>query len=224
MGALRKLLSESKNFMLLAALLMLFGAWMGYANHEMFMELIAQVFDQLEELLEQTEENDSPAFMAGLIFGNNVRAALMMLGLGAIIFIIPAISLFVNGLAVGFILKVSAIGGISPLALFTYGILPHGILELPAIIMAGGIGIFLGWRLVRWIFRMIALAINPDGRSGEHFREETQPVLKTRLKGLAIFTVGLVIVLFFAAVIEGYVTPGLLEQQMEQISLSWQKN
>lgn len=217
MKYLKSLLSESKNFVLLAAFLLVLGALFGYVYHEAFIGVIEQALAQLEEITDRIAENDTPQFVSSLIFQNNVQAALMMIGLGTIFFLAPMISMFVNGLAVGFILKVSATGGISPGGLFLYGILPHGILELPAIILAGGIGTFLGWKLLTWVIRRIGnLFKSAEQKQAEAFRSDTFPVLLDRLKGLGILIVLLVVVLFAAAYIEGYITPQLLERFMEQ--------
>lgn len=213
MKYLGSLLAESKNFILLAALILLLGALLGYVYHDLFMQVIQQALEQLEEISKQLEEDPSPKNVSMLIFQNNVKAALLMIGLGTILFFAPAISLFVNGLAVGFILKVSAVGGMSAGGILLYGIMPHGILELPAIIVAGGIGIFLGWRVLRWVVRKISMAIRPK-ESVSEARDVGQPVLMNRLKGLALLVVMLVVVLFAAAYIEGYITPSLLEKYM----------
>jgi uncharacterized membrane protein SpoIIM required for sporulation len=62
-------------------------------------------------------------------------------------FAVPTITnLLLNGLLVG------VLGGLSPPVMFTALVLPHGIIEIPALALAGGVGLHLGrvvWRGLR---------------------------------------------------------------------------
>ncbi|MFI6871018.1 stage II sporulation protein M [Nocardia sp. NPDC050406] len=71
---------------------------------------------------------------------------------------------------------------------FTF-ILPHGMLELTAIFVAGGAGLKLGWTLV-----------DPG-------RESRVKALARQGRATAVIAVGLTVVLFISGLIEGFVTP-----------------
>lgn len=71
---------------------------------------------------------------------------------------------------------------------FTF-ILPHGMLELTAIFVAGGAGLKLGWTLV-----------DPG-------RESRAAALARQGRATAVIAVGLTFVLFISGFIEGFVTP-----------------
>jgi len=75
-----------------------------------------------------------------------------------------------------------------------YGlILPHGLLEITAIIVAGGGGLRLGWSL-----------ISPGDRS------RTQALVAEAQRSASII-IGLVLVFVLAGLIEGFVTPSPLD-------------
>lgn len=80
-----------------------------------------------------------PPVMALHIFGNNWTVALT-LAFSGVAFAIPAIAgLWFNGLVFGVYARLE----VEPLVLLAF-VIPHGILEIPAIIIAGALGISLG--------------------------------------------------------------------------------
>lgn len=72
-------------------------------------------------------------------------------------------------------------------------ILPHGLLEITAIIVAGGAGIALGWAI-----------INPGDKT------RSQSLIDEAQRSVSII-IGLVIVFVLAGLIEGFVTPSSLD-------------
>ncbi|WP_202081276.1 stage II sporulation protein M [Caldalkalibacillus salinus] len=216
--ALKKLMSESQSYIIFSGFLMLLGTCAGYTYPHVFEEAIAQVLEQLEEVSEIIGDNDDPLYTSWIIFTNNVTAALVMMLAGTALFFIPLSSLFVNGVAVGYILGLTAEEGVSPLTLFLYGILPHGVLELPAIIIAGGVGLFFGLRVLGWLFGqgqfLSHLFSSERGDVRTFWREQTLPVLIDRAKGALFLILILILVLLVAGLIEGFITPGLLEPHM----------
>lgn len=97
--------------------------------------------------------NDSDPFPAVLtpwtIFSNNV-VVVAIIATGAVTFGLSAVfSLFVNGLFLGVVLVTSTRGGtlLPTLAL----ILPHGVIELSAFFVVGGIAYRISWRLIGYL-------------------------------------------------------------------------
>ncbi len=134
-------------------------------------------------------------FSALDIFLNNVRATFL-------IFLSGMVSFSVFGMVV-YLINVSLIGGVlglfkligySPLLLFAAGLLPHGIFEIPALMLASAL-----------ILRMAALLVTPQiGKS------MGQILLELIADWTKIF-IGVVIPLLgVAALIETYVTPLIL--------------
>ena len=72
-------------------------------------------------------------------------------------------------------------------------ILPHGLLEITAIVVAGGAGMQMGWAL-----------INP----GDRARSEA---LVNEAQRAASIVIGLILVFICAGLIEGFVTPSPLD-------------
>ena len=120
------------------------------------------------------------------LFGNNVRATVFSIAYGFIPFIyLPALSIGINSLLLGLFAGVYVNNGISLLAYFA-GIVPHGIFELPALILALSSGIYVRH--------------NEKGVMG--------PLMKDLLR---LFVMHIIPLLMAAAVIEAYVTPQLLK-------------
>ena len=129
--------------------------------------------------------------LAGAIFLNNtIKALLVMVG-GIALGILPVIFIFANGAAVGFVLY----GSIGSRGLLTalLAILPHGIFELPAILLATSMGLLLGRSSIKKLFGGGETAIANE--------------LALALKFFGRIVVPL---LFIAALVEAFVTSVLV--------------
>lgn len=129
--------------------------------------------------------------LALAIFVNNALKTLAVILLGAIFGVLPAVFLLVNGAALGLVMSISARGrGIAPTLL---SILPHGILELPAVILGCAMGLMIGASAARNLLR----------------RSEVK--LKLELALAWSFFRGVILpVLLAAAVVEAYLTSALV--------------
>ena len=130
--------------------------------------------------------------LAGAIFLNNTLKALFVLLGGIALGILPVIFIFANGAAVGFVLY----GSIESRGLLTalLAILPHGIFELPAVLLATSMGLLLGRSSIKKLFGGGETTI-----SGE---------LALALKFFVKIVVPL---LFIAALVEAFVTSVLVK-------------
>jgi uncharacterized membrane protein SpoIIM required for sporulation len=132
---------------------------------------------------------------APFIFAHNVRAAAAIFLAGLVSFsVLGMLAYLVNIGAIGGVLGMFKLAGIQPVPLFLAGILPHGIFEIPALMLASAAVLRIG----------VALVTPQTGKSmGE--------VMLGLLAEWARVFLGLVIpLLAVAAVIEAYVTPLLL--------------
>ena len=128
------------------------------------------------------------------LFGNNVRATVFSIAYGFIPFIyLPALSIGINSLLLGLFAGVYVNNGISLLAYFA-GIVPHGVFELPALILALSSGIYLCRKVTDYVRH------NKKGVMG--------PLMKDLLR---LFVMHIIPLLVAAAVMEAYVTPQLLK-------------
>lgn len=222
MHNLWRILKESRSFILIATLIFFFGSFSGYMFTDQTQELIDLMMEQLQGAVESITEVDDPLYTTWFIFQNNVRAALIMMVVGIFLFFMPAMMLFTNGLLVGYILhpdQMSALSEagveVSAMQMFVYGLLPHGILELPAIFIAGGVGIFYGWRVLVWLFGGGGFFAHLIGGNRSKtirgfWREDTFPIFKSRVKSFLALSIALIVVLLVAAFVESYITPVLL--------------
>lgn len=130
-------------------------------------------------------EHPNEAF-AAQVWTNNAWVAAMALFLGVLI--LPAVYLlFMNALNVG--ITAGLMAEADRLDSFFGFILPHGILELTAIFVAGGAGLKLGWTLIDPGRLSRVEAVARQGRT------------------TAAIAIGLVGVLFVSGLLEGFVTP-----------------
>jgi uncharacterized membrane protein SpoIIM required for sporulation/ABC-type transport system involved in multi-copper enzyme maturation permease subunit len=129
------------------------------------------------------------------IFWHNIRAILIMFLSGLFSFgVLGVLFYFLNIAIIGGVLGVFTACGYSPVLLFIYGILPHGIFELPALIIAGGAILHLGVTLV-----------TPSAQKtlGQSLIESIADWVK--------ITVSVILpLLVVAAVVETWITPFLL--------------
>jgi uncharacterized membrane protein SpoIIM required for sporulation len=133
-------------------------------------------------------EHPHSAFAAH-VWTNNAWLAATALFTGFLL--LPALySLFMNAVNVG--ITGGLMAHVGRTDVFFGDILPHGMLELTAVFVAGGAGLKLGWTMV-----------DPGGRG-------RGAALAEQGRGAGIIALGLVGVLLCSGLIEGYVTPSAL--------------
>ena len=131
--------------------------------------------------------------VVGLLL-NNVRACMAAIGLGIIPFLfLPVIALVTNSAIIGTLFGLSMELGL-PIGTMIAGILPHGIFEIPALIMAISLGIYLCKGITMRILKKREGSLREDLADAGRF--------------LALIILPLIIT---AAVIEAYITPLVIE-------------
>ena len=82
-------------------------------------------------------------------FSNNLRACSVTMVYGLLTYVqMSALALGINAMVIGFLASYYFISGISPLT-FLLGILPHGIFELPALVLAFAMGLYVCGQMTR---------------------------------------------------------------------------
>lgn len=131
--------------------------------------------------------DDPNAVFAAVVGANNIQVGVLAFGAGVLGGLPTLYVLAFNGLNVG------VAGGIihayDQPGIFWFSILPHGLLELTAIIVSGAAGMRLGWSLL----------VPGDRRRSEALGEEGQHA--------AVVMLGLLAAFGLAALVEGFVTP-----------------
>jgi stage II sporulation protein M len=129
--------------------------------------------------------------LAAAIFLNNALKTLLGIILGSLFGIIPVVFLLANGVALGVVFSLSAQSRGPWLSLLS--ILPHGILELPAVFLGTSIGLMIGTHVVKRVF----------GR--------TEATLGGELvQGLRFFCTVILPLLLIAALVEAFLTSALV--------------
>ncbi len=141
----------------------------------------------VEEDFEAYYSSAPAAEFSTQVLVNNIQVSFLAYALGVFATVGTAFVLVINGIFVG------EAGGFFHAAgepsRFWGLILPHGLLELTAVCVAGGAGLQLGWAIIRPGDRSRPMALAEEGR-------KSVPVL-----------IGLVLVFIVAGFIEGFVTP-----------------
>lgn len=129
--------------------------------------------------------------LAGAIFLNNASKTLLAITLGALFGVIPGIFLLTNGVALGIVFTLAAKSKGFWLSLLS--ILPHGVIELPAVFLGTSIGLLVGNHAVKTLLR------------------RTDAALMFEIKrGIRFFCTVIVPLLLVAAFVEAFVTATLI--------------
>lgn len=125
------------------------------------------------------------------ILTNNLRTSGLLVLLGLIPFLfLPILGLVENACVIGIIMAGTALKGASLEALAA-GLIPHGIFELPALILSTGMGSLLCMEVIRTLLR----------------RKREKNFLQTLSEICRFFLLIVLPLLVVAAVIETYVSP-----------------
>lgn len=134
--------------------------------------------------------NLSPLERMFEIFKNNARNSLIALVMGVLFGIVPLLVVSVNGLIIGMVSEIFAAQ--KGIAFLLAAILPHGIIELPLILISASIGLRLGHVMYLYV-------------KGERTN------LKQEFKdGVLFYFTRIAPLLLVAAMIETFVTPLIL--------------
>ena len=174
----------------LASLILLAGTIAGFLAVKLDFRLILDVLGEATEMLEQMAEDIEEVDTWGrimTIFKNNLLAIGFMLFFGFFsLGYIPIASMFINGAMVSAIITLAVQDGEDLFSLLMM-IAPHGIVEIPAAILACAFGLKLSWE---WLL--------PSARD-----KRIATLNRNVLQAVAMFVL-LVILVFIAAVIETF--------------------
>lgn len=190
----------SRRFIGVAALCFLLpaiaiGFWLAGSTEA----LNASIPPELQHVIAQREfseyyRSDAAQNFAGTVSVNNAFVAFLTFALGVVPVIGPVSVLFSNGLNVGAMAAVMHHAGEGPQ--FWGLILPHGLLEISSILVAGGAGLQISWAMIAPGDRTRGAALKNAG-----------------LRSVVI-VIGLVACFVVAGFIEGFVTPSDLPTAM----------
>lgn len=187
-----KLIAVSAGVFLLGALI---GVFLAGIRPDILAVVSPQLADIVDELAHRHEggqnwlPEDFRPIAASLIMINNIQVSFFAFSSGIIFGLGTLYVLLFNGFMLGAIAA-----GITPTPAgvhFWAFVSPHGVIELPAIIISGAAGMLLGWALV-----------DP----GEHSRLDA---LRLAGREAAVIMLGVVSFLALAGVVEGLFSPAV---------------
>lgn len=197
----RTLLSRYRNYVWAAALLLSLGILLGVLATLYYPQTIEKVFQMVGEELQRLGKDvlSSPLGQGILIlFWHNLQALLLITVLGLALGVYPAFAMLFNGLIIGVVGALSVQN--SSLAVFIAGILPHGIFEIPALIIGAAIGLRVG--IGPLVARPRRPFASPSDRTWRGYGQELHDAM--------ILLSFCTILLTVAAIIEVSVTPRVM--------------
>jgi uncharacterized membrane protein SpoIIM required for sporulation len=183
---------QSGRFVAVSAALLLIpafvaGAWLGTSDEALEAsapEAVREAY--LEEDFEEYYSSDTAANFGTQVTVNNIMVAFTAFAGGILLCLPTAFMLAYNGFAVGSAGGLFVSAGES--AKFFGLILPHGLLELTAVVVAGAAGLRLGWSIIA---------------PGDRRRSEA---LGNEARRAVVIALGLMVAFMTAGFIEGFVT------------------
>jgi stage II sporulation protein M len=190
-----------KGIIVVSTAIFLVGVMCGIIFQDVFEGVAASLFGSIEQEAEKIKE--IPQYLQVLvIFGNNTRAATLsgiIASIPVLGIFIPFVTMLLNGFIIGLapeILQMSS-------SQFVIAILPHGILEIPALILASAVGFKFALASVK---ASIGYFFPYPGKSGrETFLNEIRPGWRS----IKLFA-AIVPLLIGAALIEVFISPVIM--------------
>lgn len=144
------------------------------------------VLSELDQLIAPLR-NAGPFVLFLVIVVNNALKALGVVALGVVIGIPPAVFLVLNGYLLGVV--ITGFSSMRGLAYIVASLAPHGVIEIPLLLLAAGLGFSVGWESIGWLARR-------TGMVRAQLRASMKVYVRWILPGLTV-----------AAVVEVFVTP-----------------
>ncbi len=176
-----------KQWLLIAIFLFGTGLVLGLATPTNIDVLFSEDTAALEEIVDVLAPLPQSSLFA-FIFIKNVSALLISFVLSPIFCLVPVMALTVNGWLLGWVLNTVILE--KSLGYLLAGLLPHGIFELPALIMGEAVALSFGTTVLLALFK-------------KNRRDLLLPKFKQSLRYLIVALA----LLLPAAIIETYVTP-----------------
>lgn len=197
--ALWKHFKEMKHYFIASTLAFFGGAFLGYTNEEAVGSFVGRQIDQLQGVVGAlTGDEVSPWFLFFYIFMNNTFLSIVIMYLGAFFALVPLYFLVSNGLLLGYLALGNSSAG--EWMFFVKAIVPHGIIEIPAILIAGAYGIKFGFLMAEGALSSLSA--------------RRRPIVKEKIISFMQLTIPLLAViaglLFIAAILENTLTPWLI--------------
>ncbi|WP_438449110.1 stage II sporulation protein M [Gorillibacterium sp. sgz5001074] len=192
-------LREMKHYLIASCITFAVGLYLGYMESDSFMFYLNGQTDHMKNVVEGINRmGNSQWWLLAFIFANNVLVSTFMVYAGVMFGIIPLFTLISNGLFIGYLAQIAIPE--RGMGTFLLSVLPHGVIEIPAIILACSYGIKFGALAVKSILFLPL----PNRRAANN--QQFLRLLKVSLPLVLL----LVMLLFSAALVESFVTYALV--------------
>jgi stage II sporulation protein M len=183
-------LRELRPFLITSVLLFALGILAGHllAGHSTFAGL--KINESVGGFAQMFADLPKP-ILALMIFTNNAVKTLLVIVLGTALAIVPLAFILVNGVAIGVVLHLATQS--QGLAYSMLAIVPHGVFELPGVLCGAAIGVMLGSKALKRLFRKSEFKVGFELR-----------------RALKIFATAIVPLLVIGAITEAYLTAAIL--------------
>ncbi|MGQ3481576.1 stage II sporulation protein M [Paenibacillus sp. TY11] len=193
-------LHTTRRLILISALLFCASIVVGWLSTGTIQSMLAQQMEELGGVAQRLQNSEHPqwSFFVFIFFNNAIKCVLVIFT-GALFGMVPFIFLIVNGMVLGFVVHLQTDMGRSMYEVVVKGLLPHGVIELPVLIIACAFGLKFGINIMSTIGTSIGLKRKGIGPTWGEFMKQTLRV-----------SIWSVILLFIAAAIESGITYRLL--------------
>ncbi|NMO97474.1 stage II sporulation protein M [Paenibacillus lemnae] len=192
-------LATIRTALILSAIFFAAGIAAGWGTTGPIQEILVKEIQTLGQAAEQMRNSDQPELNFFIfIFLNNAIKSLIVMFAGIVLGIIPFVFLAINGMVIGFLLHMISDNGGNLSEIIFKGLLPHGIIEIPVLLIASAYGMVLGALVIK--------SIVPGADRGDPIKQKWK--VTWRKTGTA--SLWIVILLFLAAIIESTITLWLM--------------
>jgi len=190
-----------RKMMLVALVLFVAGMVLGNVYSDFLSAMLKPQINALREMGDSLAQSSSPELSFFIfIFLNNAIKSLLVIGLGALFGFMPIVFLVMNGMVLGYLLHEASTQGVDLFDLVVKGLLPHGIIEIPAILIAAAYGLQFGY-----------LVLKSLGELGARERHERTVKWRAFFRAAGTAAVWVTVALFVAAIVESTITFHLVQ-------------
>lgn len=179
-------IDELKPYLILSSFLLIVSTIAGYIAYGLFPDYALESLSGLQELAEMLSGMSAIQIML-LIFTNNAVKLFIAMIFGVFFGVLPFAFLVLNGFVLGVFIHLLMIEN-GPLFIIA-GLTPHGIIEIPMLLIASAIGFKLGHHLLLYI-----------SKKNDNLKNEV-------IRSIKYYLHWLLPLIFIAAVIETFITP-----------------
>jgi stage II sporulation protein M len=196
----KQLFLSMRHYLIASALVLILGIILGYSDSNAFDKLINAQLKQMQTIAEGLKLSDHLQWaLFTKIILNNLLVSAMVILFGFFFGVIPLYFLISTGLLLGYLAANLSEG--ETIFHLLISILPHGIIEIPALILACAVGLRLGFLMIESFGSLFNL----------ERKERYQAKLRNFFKHLIPLLALIAGLMLLAAIIESTVTFALLK-------------